>query len=193
MKSKQEITDRDLWLSHLDEAMRVHGLSTNVELADLLGVHRQEIEKFRNGNSTDLPPDSLRARIMWSIRETTAVSSRTKKFLSHLSLWDRGMTVEEMRAHWLVKLDEIKSEYDLSSDAQLAVFLGISRQALSKFRHGASSLPSVGTQAQILNLSKAADWTDQIWKLLPDKQAEAMAEANRKWATYLRLKNKAKK
>lgn len=173
--------------------MRLHAIDTNVELADFLGVHRQEIDKFRNGAPGDLPPDSLRARIMWSIRETPAVTSRTKKFLSHLALWDRDMTVEEMRAHWLGKLDEIKSEYDLNSDAQLAVFLGISRQALSKFRHGASILPSVATQAQILNLSKAAAWTNQIWKLLPDKQAKAMTEANKEWAAYLRLKNKAKK
>ena len=97
-----------------------------------------------------------------------------------------------MRDHWLAKLAFIADKYALTSDAQVAKFLGISRQALSKFKTGASQLPSLGTQAQIINLEAMTTITDQIWRLFLAKQAQKLKDANTRSAAYFRNKNRAK-
>jgi transcriptional regulator with XRE-family HTH domain len=94
--------------------------------------------------------------------------------LSQIALWTKNLSEQDMRQHWLMKLDQITLEQHLRSDAQLAVYLGISRQALSKIRNGASRLPSLATQMQIVDALKGVRLTNQIWNLLPKKQADAM-------------------
>lgn len=192
MTRKLEIGDRELWLLHLDECKRTHSLNSNVELAEHLAYRRQELEQFINGNGDDLPSDRLRAKIMWSLRDTASVTKKTRAFISHLAIWDNGLSEDAVRDRWLEKLDAIVDRYQLTSDSQLAVFLGISRQALSKFRHGASRLPSIGTQARIIDLLGMAKITEQVWSLLPKAQAATLRELTRKSARLLRLKNAAK-
>jgi len=187
-----EISERALWLSHLDECKRALNTPTIAELADKLDYRRQEIDRFVNGGEDELPADSLRAKLMWALRDTDRVSTDTRKLLSRLLQWSRGKNQEEMREYWLEKLSSISAKYSLSSDAQVAKFLGISRQALSKFKTGASHLPSLGTQAQIMNLESMTAITDQIWDLFPAKQAEKLKAANLRSAAYLRSRNKAK-
>lgn len=187
-----EVSERTLWLVHLEECKRVLNATTITELAEKLDYRRQEIERFIHGDDLELPADALRAKIMWALRETDHVSSETRRFLSSLLLWGKGKSPEQMRDYWLAKLASIADKYELTSDAQVAKFLGISRQALSKFKTGASQLPSLGTQAQIINLEAMTTITDQIWRLFPAKQAQKLKDANTRSAAYFRNKNRAK-
>lgn len=188
----QEVSERTLWLGHLEECKRVLNATTITELAEKLDYRRQEIERFIHGDELELPADALRAKIMWSLRETDAVSSETRRFLSSLLLWGKSKSPQQMREYWLAKIAFIADKYKLASDAQVAIFLGISRQALSKFKTGASQLPSLGTQAQIINLEAMTTITDEIWDLFPTKQAQKLKEANKRSTEYFRKKNRAK-
>ena len=97
-----------------------------------------------------------------------------------------------MRDYWLAKLASIADKYEPTSDAQVAKFRGISRQALSKFKTGASQLPGLGTQVQSINLEAMTTITDQVWRIFPAKQAQKLRDANTMSAAYFRNKNRAK-
>lgn len=181
-------SERIFWLSHLNQCKRALGAKTTTELAEKLDYRRQEVERFTHGDDFELPTDTLRAKIMWALRETDLVSNETSKFLSNLLLWGKDKSPEQKREYWFVKLASIANKYKLKSDAQTAKFLGISRQALSKFRTGDSQLPSLGTQAQILSIEARATISDEIWRLFPAKRSQKLRDANARSGAYFLLK-----
>lgn len=53
---------------------------------------------------------------------------------------------------WLHRADEVKKKHGLGSDRELAHLLGVSQQAMSKFRKGGNM--SVETKLKLLDLEK---------------------------------------
>lgn len=187
----KEANERTRWLVYVEECKRVLDAVTIAELAEKLDYRRQEIERFIHGDDLELPTAMLRAKMMWALRETDLVSRDTRLFLSRLLHWGKGKNPQQMREYWIALIASIADKYALASDLQVARVLGISRQALSKFKTGASQLPSLGTQAQIINLEARTTITDQIWLLFPAKQAQKLKEANIRGAASFQQKNRA--
>ena len=110
-RNAAEISERQLWLAHLEECKRELNASTISDLAEKLDYGRQEINRFIHGGEDELPADSLRAKLMWALRDTDRVSTDTRKLLSRLLQWSRGKNQEEMREYWLEKLSSISAKY----------------------------------------------------------------------------------
>lgn len=70
---------------------------------------------------------------------------------------------------WIARIDAMKTEFELTSDAQAAKLLGISQQALSQIRKGQIEMGPL-TKLALLNKLGAMSLRDALLEVLPAKK-----------------------
>ena len=93
---------------------------------------------------------------------------------------------------WMSRLDGVKEKYDIETDAELAVFLDLSKQRLQQFRAGASKKIPMEIKFQIWNLEGMTKITEEIWNLLPVEKAMIFKQKHNALTHRLRVKNRPK-
>jgi hypothetical protein len=76
---------------------------------------------------------------------------------------------------WGERIDELKGLYGIATDAELAVYLCVSKQGLHNFRSGITRAPSVATSLQIMRLLGEPWARDAMAALLPKRTLDALA------------------
>lgn len=80
---------------------------------------------------------------------------------------------------WIARIDAMKTEFELTSEAQAAKLLGISQQALSQIRKGQIEMGPL-TKLALLNKLGAMSLRDALLEVLPaKKKAAAKKSLNR--------------
>lgn len=93
---------------------------------------------------------------------------------------------------WLARLDAVKARYDITTDAELAIFLDVSKQRLQQLRTGSGKKIPFEVKFQIWNLEGMTGITDRIWELLPTEKAAMFIKRHDELSKRLRMKNKTK-
>ena len=93
---------------------------------------------------------------------------------------------------WLARLDAVKTKYGITTDAELAIFLDVSKQRLQQLRSATGKKVPFEVKFQIWNLEGMTGITEAIWDLLPEDKAKVFKKRHDELSRRLRMKNKAK-